>query len=53
MNSDQKKRPEQDPVEGSRQVIDRELKRQEGKDGKRRGDADRAAGKVGENPGRD
>jgi hypothetical protein len=53
MNSDQKKHPEQDPVEGSRQVIDHELKRQDGKDEKRSGDAEKAADKVQEDPGRD
>ena len=53
MSSDQEKHPEQDPVEGSRRVVDHELKRQEGKNGKRTADADKAAAKVQENPGRD
>ena len=46
MESEAKKHREQDPAEGSRKVIDRQLKRQDGSNGKPGDDAGRAADAV-------
>jgi len=53
MKSEDRKHPEQDPAEGSRKVIDRELKRQDRSDGKPANDAGKAADAVEKDPGRD